>query len=129
MPAVLSKEALVERLKAAARKHGMQCHPVDQEGLKAALETTSARWIFGGRTVTYHMGCRLEEATHTVRFREAVTEETWGIPAPFFWVERTAGPEGTLPAGPIEYLRIRRDVEETVRQAGWRFTFERGQRP
>ncbi len=138
MPAPLPKEALIDVLKRAARAHGMHCHRVDHEGLRAELETTSARWFFGGRTVTYHVGCRLDEATHTVRFREAITDETWGIPAPFVWVERgparpadaaqrpEAAPE---PPGPIEYLRIRRDIEEAVRRAGWQFIFERGQKP
>ncbi len=129
MSAPVPKEALVEALKRVARAHGMHCHAVDREGLRAELETTSARWLFGGRTVTYHLGCRLDEETSTVRFREAVTEETWGIPAPFVWGERTATPADAGAAGPIEYLRIRREIERVVREAGWRFAFERGQRP
>lgn len=139
MPAALSKDELLTVLKSTAKEHGMHCRPIDHEGLRADLETTYARWIFGGRKVTYHFGCRLEEATHTTRYREAVTDETWGIPAPFFWVEKTTtrggevsgtrtegGPGG---GGPIEYHRIRLDIEQAARKAGWAFAFERGLRP
>lgn len=141
MPTTLSKDELLAVLKTTAKEHGMHCKPVDHEGLRADLETTNARWIFGGRKVTYHLGCRLEEATRTMRYREAVTEETWGIPAPFFWMEKTTtkggatavtrtehGP-GAGGGGPIEYHRIRLDIEQASRKAGWTFAFERGLRP
>ena len=136
---VLSKDELLTALKSAARLHGMHCRPVDHEGLRADLETTSARWLFGGRKVTYHFGCRLDESKRTMRFREAVTEETWGIPAPFFWAEKSVAkprdqrtaPEAHGPeiAGPIEYHRIRHEIEQLAKESGWAFTFERGQRP
>lgn len=125
MPAVLSKDELLEVLKRTAREHGMHCREVDHEGLRADLETTISRWIFGGRMVTYYLGCRLDESTRTMRFREAVTEETWGIPLPFL-TRAEAGPGG---GGPIEYHRIRHEIEQVARKAGWTFAFERGPRP
>ncbi len=139
MPTALSKDELLTVLKTTAKEHGMHCKPFDHEGLRADLETTNARWIFGGRKVTYHFGCRLEEPHRTMRFREAVTEETWGIPAPFFWTEKTIVKDGAISgartesgsgaAGPIEYHRIRHEIERVVKNAGWTFTFEKGHRP
>jgi hypothetical protein len=139
MPTRLSRDELIGALKQAAKERGMHCTAVDHEGLRADLETTSARWLFGGRKVTYHFGCRLEEHDRTMRFREAVTEEVWGIPAPFFWGEKTQIGGGELPGtptqhgpgagGPIEYHRIRHRVEQSVKDAGWTFIFEKGQRP
>jgi hypothetical protein len=140
MPTRLSKDDLIGALKHAAKERGMHCTAVDHEGLRADLETTSARWLFGGRKVTYHFGCRLEEQSRTMRFREAVTEEVWGIPAPFFWGEKTqvsSGGElsgtrtehGPGAGGPLEYHRIRHSVEQFVKDAGWTFIFEKGQRP
>jgi hypothetical protein len=144
MPSILApplpKDELIAALKRAAKIHGMHCRPIDHEGMRADLETTSARWLFGGRKVTYHFGCRLEEPSRTMRFREAVTEETWGIPAPLYYTEPTAtadGGEAYVPAGlgpgsgggPIEYHRIRHEIEHLVKQSGWTFSFERGHRP
>jgi len=139
MSTSLSKDELLSTLKGAAKQHGMICHAVDPERLRADLETTIARWIFGGRKVTYHFGCRLEEPSRAMRFREAVTEETWGIPAPFFWAEKTTVRGGAISgtrtesgpgsAGPIEYHRIRHEIERVVKDAGWTFTFEKGHRP
>jgi hypothetical protein len=135
----LSKDELLGALKKAARDRGLHCTAVDHEGLRADLETTNARWLFGGRKVTYHFGCRADESSSTLRYREAVTEEAWGIPMPFFWMEKTAVKGGALSGarveagpgagGPIEYHRIRHAVEQFVKDAGWTFIFEAGQRP
>jgi len=140
MPTALSKDELIGALKQAARDRGMHCTPVEREGLRADLETTSARWLFGGRKVTYHFGCRMDEPSRTLRYREAVTEETWGIPMPLFWAEKAqAAAGGPVPStrtehgagagGPIEYHRIRHTVEHFAKEAGWTFIFEKGQRP
>ena len=140
MPTALSKDELLGALKQAARDRGMHCTPVEHEGLRADLETTNARWLFGGRKVTYHFGCRVDEHARTLRYREAVTEEVWGIPMPFFWAEKTqvsAGGQlsgtrietGPGAGGPIEYHRIRHTVEHYVKEAGWTFVFEKGRRP
>jgi hypothetical protein len=128
MPAVLSKDELLTALKRAARDHGMHCHPVDLESLRAELESTRARWILGGRKVTYYLSCRLDEPSRTMRFRETVAEETWGLPMPLLWGEEQKETVMT-DIGPIEYHRIRHQIEQVVRTAGWSFSFERGQRP
>ena len=136
MPAVIVRpEELRSRLKLAAKAHGLHCAPAEHGGLRADLETTLARWYFGGRAVTYYMSCQLDEDAHAVRFRELVRETTWGLPAPFFVAEkatvtetRVSGrrPEEDAGAGPVEYFRVRADIERTVHDAGWRFVPEAG---
>jgi len=96
---------------------------------------TLARWFFGGRKVAYYAGCRLDEATHTVHFRELVKETSWGIPAPFFIAEKvpaagTRAPgtrlEGDAEVGLLEFGRIREAIEHAVREAGWHVQFDAG---
>jgi len=135
MPAALGKAEVLALLKNTARQHGLHCHPIDHEGLRADLEEVRSQWFFGGRTFTYHLACRLDEERHAVRFREMTAETTWGIPLPLVTAETRrssgrlskGGESGTpVEAGPLDVLRIREDIEHTIRQAGWSFSYERG---
>ena len=136
MPAVVIRgEELRSLLKQTARAHGLHCTPTEHGWMQAELETTLARWYFGGRNVTYYVGCRLDEDNRTVRFREVVKESTWGLPAPFLTAEKATvtgtrvpgtRPEGEVRAGPVEHFKLRTEIEHAVREAGWRFVLESG---
>lgn len=135
MPAVVGIEEMLSLLKQTARAHGLHCRVVDHEGLRAELESTQASWFFGGRKVTYYLGCQLDEARRVVQFREMVKDTLWGFPVPLSTEvspEAIGGPaqaekpEAGAGPGPIEYFRIREAIEHAVREAGWQFSFEPG---
>ncbi len=139
MPAVdveaVGKEELLKLLRRTAKEHGLHYVPVDHEGLRAELEVTHARWFFGGRTATYCMECRLDEACRTVRIREVMRERSWGIPAPFIIAEK-APPTGRrvsgtrlvhdAATGPLELFQLLEAVERVVRGAGWKYCLAAG---
>jgi hypothetical protein len=133
---MLTKSDLLDGLKSKAAALGLS---VDEKGgnrLAGKVKAIRAKWLLGARTVTYRMSCRLDEADHTVHFREAVSEFNWGMPPPTFSAEwttikfwersgkrtdRSVGGGGT-----IDYGRVREELEQTVSVAGWQFHFEGG---
>lgn len=132
MPAIVTADEVLARLKRAAAEHGMRCSRVDREGLRGEIETVQARWFFGERKVTYFFECRLEEDDHTVHFREVTRETSSGLPVPVITAGKATPVGGTaaetgrgrLEPGPLEYFRVRAAIERTVRDAGWRFSLE-----
>ena len=110
----------------------------DQE-LLGEVESIGAKWWLGGRKVNYRMACRLAEAEHTLHFREAVVEKSWGIPPPTLTVEKTtvsgwqrSGERTDVSlggGGKLDYARVREAVERTAVAAGWTFHLEGGRMP
>jgi hypothetical protein len=82
--AVFTQSALLAGLKAQAATLGLAVRDEGSDGLTGEMESIRAKWFLGGRKVSYRMSCRLAEAEHSVRFREAVVEKTWGMPPPTF---------------------------------------------
>jgi len=85
------------------------------------------------------MACRLAEAEHTLHFREAVVEKSWGIPPPTLTVEKDHGERlETLGRAQRCLSRRRRQarlrthreaVERAAVAAGWTFHLEGGRMP
>src|SRR5450756_2208045 len=108
-------------------------------GLSGEAETIGAKWWFGGRKVAYRMSCRLTGADHTVHFREAVVERSWGIPPPALTVETTSvrgwkrsGERHDVSVGgggTLDYAKVRDAVEKASAAAGWKFHLEGGRMP
>ena len=130
MQPTLSPEALVTRLDAAAR----QCDLVPAmagDEWSAKGEKIGAKWMLGGRKVTYRVTCRLDEPSQTARVRDSIAESSWGIPPPSLQVEKTvqtgtrvsvsqsqrsAGAGG----GSLDSGRLRGAIEAVLKEAGWR---------
>lgn len=139
MPAVLTKPDLFAALKSQAAALGLSVREEGGDGLIGEVESIRAKWFFGGRKVSYRMSCRLVEAEHIARFREVVSERTWGMPPPTFSVQkstvkgwersgertdRSVGGGGTL-----DYARVRETLKPVVTAAGWQFHLEGGRLP
>lgn len=115
---------------------------VREEGgaLTADTESIRAKWWLGGRKATYRMSCRSDEPAHTLHFREAVVERSWGIPPPTLTVETTttsgwtrSGSRKDVSAGggggALDYARVREAVEQAAKAAGWTFHLDGGRMP
>lgn len=111
----------------------------NEKGLRGTKEHILAIWFLGGRKVVYRVSCALDEPSHTVRFREAVVETSWGLAPPTFTVERTAIKGARLSGtrtdvvpgggGSIDYAQVREGLEEVAREANWQFAIEVGRKP
>ena len=107
--------------------------------MRGEAEKIGAKWWLGGRKVAYRMLCRPTEADHTVHFREAVVERSWGIPPPTLTVETTSVSgwkrSGTRKdvsvggGGTLDYAKVRDAVEKASVAAGWKFHLEGGRMP
>lgn len=85
------------------------------------------------------MSCRLTESDHSVHFREAVVERSWGIPPPTLTVEKTtvsgwkrSGERTDVSlggGGSLDYARMRAAVEKATAAAGWKFQLDGGRLP
>ncbi len=127
--------ALQQKLGAA----GLAVRHDAHQALTGEAENIRAKWWLGGRKVTYRMSCRLTDADHTLHFREAVSERSWGIPPPTVAVEATTLSGGRLSGkrqdisvgggGLVDYGRIREIVENTAVASGWIFHLETGRMP
>jgi hypothetical protein len=118
---------------------GLSVHEDSQEGYSGEVEAIGAKWWFGGRKVVYRMSCRLTDPDHTVHFREAIVERSWGIPPPTLTVEatRTTGWKrndkrtdvSVGGGGSLNYGQVRNALEQAVAAAGWNFHLEGGRMP
>lgn len=139
MPEILAKRDLLADIAKRAKAFGLGVHDDAQEGCSGEVESIRAKWWFGGRKVAYRMSCRLTEADHTVHFREAAVERSWGIPPPTLTVETTSVSGWKLDdkrtdisvggGGSLDYGEVRRAVEQAAAVAGWRFHLEGGRMP
>jgi hypothetical protein len=85
------------------------------------------------------MSCRPTEQDHTIHFREAVVERSWGIPPPTLTVEKTTvsgwkrlGERKDISVGgggTLDYAKVRNAVETASVAAGWKFQLEGGRLP
>ncbi|MGA2565550.1 MAG: hypothetical protein ABSF41_01850 [Pseudolabrys sp.] len=85
---ILSERALINELEKQSAALGLTLHGDAGHGLSGEAEKIGAKWWLGGRKVTYRMSYRLTEPDHTVHFREAVVERSWGILPPTLKVEK-----------------------------------------
>lgn len=135
----LAKRDLVDELQKLAETLGLTVRENAQQELTGEAEKIRAKWWLGGRKVTYRMSCRLSESDHTVHFREAVIERSWGIPPPTFTVEKTTQAGWQLSGkrhdvssgggGSLDYAQTRHAVEQAVAAAGWQFHLDGGRVP
>ena len=139
MPNILPKPNLLVGLKTQTAALGLDVREDAQQGLTGDAESIRAKWWLGGRKVTYRMSCRLTESDHTVHFREAVAERSWGIQPPTLTVEKTtqsgwkrSGERTDVSlggGGSLDYARVRDTVEQAAAAAGWKFHLEGGRMP
>ncbi len=135
---LLSKKALCAELTKQTSALGLQNHD-EAEGLAGEMESIRAKWWLGGRKVAYRMSCQLRDLDHTVHFREAVTERSWGIPPPTLTFEKTtvsgwrrSGERTDVSlggGGKLDYAQVREAVERVTAAAGWKFQLEGGRVP
>jgi hypothetical protein len=138
MPGILAKPDLLAALRKATEVLGLTLHE-DAEGCRGEIDSIRAKWWFGGRKVAYRMSCRLTEADHTVHFREAALESSWGIPPPTLTVQTTRTSGWTRNekrtdvsiggGGTLNYGEVRQAVEQAAVAAGWTFHLEGGRMP
>ncbi len=134
-----SAAVLLAGLKPALATLGLTVREDGKLGLTAEAEPIRSKWWLGARTVAYRMSCRLSESDRTARFREAVSESSWGVPPPAATAEKTkvsgwklsgarteVAPGG---GGTIDYARVRDCVERAATEAGWTFKLEGGRAP
>lgn len=140
MPEVLARRDLLVDLEKKAKALGLAVHEeAEQQGCGGELEAIRAKWWFGGRKVAYHMSCRLTESDHTVHFREAAVERSWGIPPPTLTVETTTTSGwkrnekrtdvSVGGGGSLNYGQVRNALEQATASAGWNFHLEGGRIP
>jgi hypothetical protein len=139
MPEILARRELLADLEKKAEALGLSVHDDAQEGCSGEVESIRAKWWLGGRKVVYRMSCRLTESDHTVHFREAAIERSWGIPPPTLTVETTTTRGWKLDekrtdvsvggGGSLNYGQVREAVEKATASAGWNFHLEGGRMP
>ena len=131
MSAIQSKQDLLAELQKQTSALGINVHGDAVDGLSGQAESIKTKWWLGGRKVAYRMSCRPVEQDHTVHFREAVVERSWGIPPPTLTLETTtvsgwkrSGERkdvSTGGGGTIDYAKVRNAVEIASIAAGWKF--------
>lgn len=139
MSQILAKRDLLAELEKTSTALGLGVHDDAGDGCNGEVESIRAKWWFGGRKVTYHMSCRLTEADHTVHFREAAVERSWGIPPPTLTVETTSTSGwkrneqrtdvSVGGGGSLNYGQVRQALEQATAAAGWNFHLEGGRMP
>jgi hypothetical protein len=139
MPGFLAKDDLVTELQKLAGAFGLTLGEGAQLELTGETESIRAKWWLGGRKISYRMSCRPSESDHTVHFREAIVERSWGIPPPTFTVETTtqagwkrSGERRDASfggGGSVDYAQMRHAVEKAVAAAGWQFHLDGGRMP
>src|SRR5450830_1935461 len=80
---------LLARLASVADAHGVKATSIDDRTLSGTQEAITSEGCLGGRRVCHRMTCQADEASRTVRFRQAIVESSWGIPPPSLTVEKT----------------------------------------
>ena len=138
MPNILTQRDLIAELRKQIAALGLNVLEDNQE-LSGEAESIRAKWWFGGRKVSYRMSCRPRESDHTVDFREAVVERSWGLPPPTLSVETTSvsgwkrsGVRKDISVGgggSLDFAEVRDAVEAATAAAGWRFHLVGGRMP
>jgi hypothetical protein len=139
MSDIIAKRDLLTELEKKSEALGLSVQDDAQEGCSGEVESIRAKWWLGGRKVSYRMSCRLTESDHTVHFREAAVERSWGIPPPTLTVETTStsgwkrnekrADVSVGGGGTLNYGQVRNALEQAVAAAGWNFHLEGGRMP
>lgn len=139
MPDIASERDLAAELHRQAAAAGLTVRVDTAHDVSGEAERIGAKWWLGGRKVTYRMSCHLTEADHTVHFREAVVERSWGIPPPTLTVETTtvsgwkrSGERHDVSVGgggALDYAKVRNAMQAASAAAGWTFELEGGRLP
>ena len=139
MADVKSKRDLIAELQRQATSLGLTVHADGEKELNGETESIQSKWWLGGRKVAYRMSCRPTEQDHTIHFREAVVERSWGIPPPTVTVEtssvsgwKCSGERKDVSVsggGTLDYAKVRNAVEIASVAAGWKFQLEGGRLP
>ena len=139
MQDMLSTQDLLAELKKQTAALGLKTNDGANQQLAGEAESIGAKWWLGGRKVTYRMSCHPTDADHTLHFREATVERSWGIPPPTLTVEKTtvsgwkrSGERKDISVGgggTLDYARVRDAIERAVGAAGWKFHLEGGRMP
>lgn len=130
---------LSERLQQRARTEGLAVRADGPDDFHGEAEVIRAKWFLGANKVRYSFSCQLDEVSHTVHFREAIKESSWGLPPPTFVSEKSSqrGTEVSISrkqisvggGGTLEFGRLREELEKLVSEAGWRFDHEATKMP
>jgi hypothetical protein len=130
---------LLARLASIADAHGVKTTSIDDRTLSGTQDAITSKWFLGGRKVVYRITCQADEASRTVRFRQAVVESSWGIPPPRLTVEKTTQQgirvsesrtdRSVGGGGHLDYAGLRAAFEQAVRAGSWQFTVEAGKMP
>ncbi len=136
----MTKSELLSDLESKARALGVTVREAGSDGFDGETEAILLKWPLGQRKAAYKMSCRLDEQSCTARFRDAVTETSWGLPPPSLSVETTtvkgwersgAHEERGLggQGGKVDFGQVREALKAAVGAAGWRFELEGGRPP
>ena len=134
-----TNEQLVSELSGAAKSAGLAMTTSTPAHIEGTVESIRAKWFLGKRTVRYRMRCDLDQASHTLTFRESMLEKVIGMAPPTFSMEKTTQ-KGTRVGierkdvavgggGTVSYGNLREEFERIVTAAGWRFEFQPGRAP
>lgn len=131
---MISGVELSERLQQRARTEGLAVCADGPDGFRGEAEVIRAKWFLGANKARYTMSCRLDEASHTIHFREAIKESSWGLPPPTLVSEKSSqrGTEVSISrkqvsvggGGTLEFGRLREEFEKLTGDAGWKFQCE-----
>lgn len=134
MHAPIPEADLLERIAAVVTAAGGTVTARGEHGVNGTLTAIMSRWFLGGRKVTDSVTCRLVPDALEVHLRETAVETSWGLPPPSFTVETTVQAGGRVTStrtdtavgggGRLEFGRFRDAVDQTTRDAGWRFVVD-----
>ena len=129
-----SPDELMQRLSLVASSHGGTSSMPDDHTVAGTLTAIKAKWFLGGRKVMSKFVCVLDPSAHDAHFRESAVESSWGLPPPTFTVQTTSqygtrvnatrADKSVGGGGILEFGAFRESVEQTVKDAGWEFTYE-----
>ena len=139
MSEILARRDLLAELKRKSETLGLSIRDDADGECSGEVESIRSKWWFGGRKVAYRMLCRLNEADHTVYFREAAVERSWGIPPPTMTVTTTSSSGwkrnerrtdvSVGGGGSLNYGQVRSALEQAAVAGGWKFHLEGGRMP
>ena len=139
MPEHATMTDVLESIKQEAIRLHLTLHDESSQGFKAEIVSVVFKWMLGQRKITYKMSVNLDETDHTVKFREAVKESSWGLVPPTLTVEKTSTTgwersgthtEKTLGGGgKVDFSQVREALKQVVAAKGWSLHLEGGRMP
>lgn len=130
----LSQTDLLSKLSAVTTANAGTTLKATNGTITGTLTAIKSKWLLGGRKVTSNFRCTLDPANHEAHFWESAVESSWGLPPPTFTVETTSHfgsrvsttrtDAGVGGGGKLEFGKFREELEQAVRDAGWKFVYE-----